>query len=238
MIQLFTCKIKHLFTIICFLTIQGCACIEQKPLISGITENIAPNIWLKIKNPSLFEEKTLINDKYQPLFEDHHPNNIGDVITVVLQENINASNSSSSNNARDGSLDLGAIVTPSQINSMVGFHINKNKAELYSTGKNAFSGKGSSSSKNSLTGLIAVTVQQVLPNGNLRVVGEKKVFINEGIEFIRFSGLINPNNINRNHLISSTQIADTHIEYLSHGPIHDSQKMGWLQKFLLKISPI
>ena len=41
---------------------------------------------------------------------------------------------------------------------------------------------------NDFTGTIAVTVSEVLPNGNLIVVGEKQIAMNKGVEFIRFSG--------------------------------------------------
>ncbi|MDD0148728.1 flagellar basal body L-ring protein FlgH, partial [Shigella flexneri] len=69
-------------------------------------------------------------------------------------------------------------------------------------------------------------------------IGEKQVAINRGIEFIRFSGVINPSNISKNNLVASTQIADARIEYVNNGKINDAQKMGWFQRFLLNISPI
>jgi flagellar L-ring protein precursor FlgH len=218
--------------------IQSCASVENKPLVGGITTAVAPNIIPKIKNGSLFQEKIPINYGYQPLFEDHRSHNIGDIITVVLQENISASNSSSSNLTRDGTANVGVTVTPGKLNPVLGFDINDNKTGIDSIGKNDFSGKGSNSAKNTFTGLITVTVQNVLPNGNLKVIGEKQVAINQGTEFIRFSGVINPNDINKNNLVASTQVADTRIEYVSNNRINDIQKMGWLQRFLLKISPI
>ncbi|QIQ41928.1 MAG: flagellar basal body L-ring protein FlgH [Buchnera aphidicola (Microlophium carnosum)] len=238
MIKLFICQTKYYLTAIFLLTIQSCANVEYKPLVGGATTAIAPNMWPKVINGSLFQEKISLNYGYQPLFEDHRPHNVGDTITIVLQENISASNSSASDMSRNGSTNLGIKITPGQLNPLFGLDVKDDMTSLDGMGKNNFSGKGSHSAKNQFTGLITVTVQKVLPNGNLKVIGEKQVAINEGTEFIRFSGVINPNNINKNNLISSTQIADARIEYLSHGHISDAQKMGWLQKFLLKISPI
>jgi len=237
-VKLFSYKIKYYLTAFFIIIIQSCASVEHKPLVDGITTAIAPNIIPKIKNGSLFQEKTPINYGYQPLFEDHRSHNIGDTITVVLQENISASNSSSSNLTRDGKANVGVTVTPGTLNPILGLNVNDNKTGIDSIGKNDFSGKGSNSAKNTFTGLITVTVKNVLPNGNLKVIGEKQVAINQGTEFIRFSGVINPNNINKNNLVASTQIADTRIEYVSNNRINDIQKMGWLQRFLLKISPI
>jgi flagellar L-ring protein precursor FlgH len=207
-------------------------------LVTGTTTAVAPDFLPKVINGSLFQEKIPINYGYQPLFEDHRPHNVGDIITVVLQENISASNSSITNFSRDGTANLGITISPGQLNPMLGMNLKDNTTGFNSIGKNDFSGKGGNSAKNKFTGLITVTVQKILPNSNLKVIGEKRVAINEGKEFIRFSGVINPNNINKHNLISSTQIADARIEYVSHGQINDAQKMGWLQRFLLKISPI
>lgn len=238
MVKLFSYKIKYYLTAFFIIIIQSCASVEHKPLVDGITTAIAPNIIPKIKNGSLFQEKIPTNYGYQPLFEDHRSHNIGDTITVVLQENISASNSSSSNLTRDGKANVGVTVTPGTLNPILGLNVNDNKTGIDSIGKNDFSGRGSNSAKNTFTGLITVTVKNVLPNGNLKVIGEKQVAINQGTECIRFSGVINPNNINKNNLIASTQIADTRIEYVSNNRINDIEKMGWLQRFLLKISPI
>ncbi|QCI21063.1 flagellar basal body L-ring protein FlgH [Buchnera aphidicola (Hyperomyzus lactucae)] len=238
MIKLFICRIKYCLTAIFLLIIQSCSNIEYTPLVTGTTTAIAPDFLPKVINGSLFQEKIPLNYGYQPLFEDHRPHNVGDIITVVLQENISASNSSITNVSRDGSANLGITISPGQLNPMLGVNLKDNTTGFNGIGKNDFSGKGSNSAKNKFTGLITVTVQKILPNSNLKVIGEKQVAINEGKEFIRFSGVINPNNINKHNLISSTQIADARIEYVSHGRINDVQKMGWLQRFLLKISPI
>jgi len=237
-IKFFIFKTKYYLAAIFLLLLQSCSNVEYTPIVSGITTATAPNILPKAMNSSLFQEKIASNYGYEALFEDHRPHNVGDIVTVVLQENISASNSSSSNASRDGSTNLGITIAPGQLNPMLDVESKNNITGLNSIGKNNFSGKGSNSAKNKFTGLITVTVQEVLPNNNLKVIGEKQVAINEGIEFIRFSGVINPNNINKNNLISSTQIADARIEYFSHGRMNDVQKMGWLQRFLMKISPI
>ncbi|AWH90451.1 flagellar basal body L-ring protein FlgH [Buchnera aphidicola (Melanaphis sacchari)] len=237
MVKLFIHKIKYHLTVLFLLALQSCASIEHKPLINGITTAMAPNTWPNTINGSLFQENTPVNYGYQSLFEDHKPRNVGDTITIVLQESISASNSSSSDLSRDSTSNVGVTIIPGQLMPLFGPN-NGGKTGLDNIGKNDFIGKGSNSAKNTFNGLISVTVQKVLPNGNLKVIGEKQVSINEGIEFIRFSGVINPNNINKNNLIASTQIADARIEYISSGRINEIQKMGWLQRLLLKISPI
>ncbi|HPR08315.1 MAG TPA: flagellar basal body L-ring protein FlgH, partial [Denitromonas sp.] len=87
-------------------------------------------------------------------------------------------------------------------------------------------------------GTITCTVIEVYPNGNLLVSGEKQVSINQGNEFIRFSGVVNPNHVTTNNTVQSTQVADARIEYKGSGYINESQVMGWLQRFFLLLLPI
>lgn len=239
MIKLFSFKIRYYYIAIFLLTLQSCASVEQQqPLMQSTKNFITPNIWTKVNNGSIFQTTTPLNYRYKPLFEDQRAHNIGDIITIVLQENISASNSSFTNASRDGNVNLGLRVTPGELNSIFGINLKDDVTGVDSIGKNNFFGKGSNTAENKFSGLITAVVNNVFPNGNLQVIGEKKVSINEGIELIRFSGIINPNNINKNNVISSTQIANVKLEYITHGRINHMQKMGWLQRLLLKISPI
>ena len=105
------------------------------------------------------------------------------------------------------------------------------------SGKNDFSGSGGAAANNSFTGTITVTVIDVLYNGNLKVRGEKQIAINQGTEFIRFSGVVNPRTISGRNTVVSTEVADARIEYVGDGYINEAQTMGWLQRFFLNVSP-
>ena len=78
---------------------------------------------------------------------------------------------------------------------------------------------------------------EVLENGNLLVSGEKQVTINQGTEFIRFSGVINPAYIRPNNSVSSTRVADARLEYRSTGYVSEAQTMGWLSRLFMSVSP-
>ena len=85
--------------------------------------------------------------------------------------------------------------------------------------------------------MITVTVTGVLPNGNLMVSGEKQMGINQGNEFVRFSGVVNPSTVSSQNTVFSTQVADAKIEYSAKGYIDEAQNMGSLQRFFLNVSP-
>ncbi|TFH85409.1 flagellar basal body L-ring protein FlgH [Billgrantia azerbaijanica] len=167
---------------------------------------------------------------YQPLFEDRRPRMVGDILTIVLDEEVSASKNSRSNADRNGSASLELDQLPDALDTLAeyGFDI---------TGASDFSGGGGAQANNTFTGTITVSVLEVMHNGNLRVRGEKQIAINQGVEFIRFSGVVNPRTITGENTVPSTAVADARIEYVGDGYINEAQHMGWLQRFFLNVSP-
>ncbi|WNN46033.1 MULTISPECIES: flagellar basal body L-ring protein FlgH [Winslowiella] len=216
------------------LTLNGCALVPRTPLVEGSTTAQPLPASPPTVNGSIFQGVMPMNYGYQPLFEDRRPRNIGDTLTITLQENVSASKSSSANASRDGSSAVGLTAVPRALTGLLG----GDKTALAGEGKNDFAGKGGASANNTFTGTITVTVNQLLPNGNLKVVGEKQIAINQGTEFIRFSGVVNPRTISGSNSVVSTQVADARIEYVGNGYINEAQNMGWLQRFFLNASPM
>lgn len=164
------------------------------------------------------------------LFEDRRPRRSGDIITIVLDEQVSASKNANSNANRSagGSLNLDQLPDGLEELARLAFEL---------SGEHNFTGGGGSQARNTFTGTITATVHNVLPNGNLRVVGEKRITINRGTEYIRFSGVVNPHFITPQNTVPSTQVADARIEYTGDGYISEAQRMGWLQRFFLNLSP-
>jgi flagellar L-ring protein precursor FlgH len=100
------------------------------------------------------------------------------------------------------------------------------------TAKRKFTGSGAADQSNSLVGDISVTVIELLPNGNLKVRGEKRVTLNQGNEYIRLSGIVRPVDIAADNTISSDKIADPTIMYTGDGAMADASKMGWLARVI------
>ena len=167
----------------------------------------------------------------RPLFEDRRARMVGDVLTINLVENTSAQKSSSASANRGSSLSASISgLTKVPLAGLTGLG-----ADASDTSD--FSGKGAAAANNLFTGTITVTVIQVYPNGNLLVSGEKEVSINQGQEFIRFSGVVNPSTVTTTNTVQSTQVADARIEYKGSGYINEAQTMGWLQRFFLTLLP-
>jgi flagellar L-ring protein precursor FlgH len=111
-------------------------------------------------------------------------------------------------------------------------------AALQSSSNNSFSGSGSAAQSNSLTGQMSVHIVKILPGGNLAVLGQKRLVLNKGDEYIRVSGIVRPLDISSDNIISSDRIANANIQYIGAGNISDSSKNGWLSNLLTSVSPI
>lgn len=208
------------------LMVAGCAQIPRASVVGEQEQISIADRPPPIPNGSIYQAR----QGYQPLFEDRRPRAMGDILTIVLDEEVSASKNSQSNAGRSGSASLDLTQLPDALDTLAeyGFDL---------SGANDFTGSGGSQANNSFTGTITVSVLEVMNNGNLRVRGEKQIAINQGTEFIRFSGVVNPRTITAQNTVPSTQVADARIEYVGDGYINEAQHMGWLQRFFLNISP-
>ncbi len=167
----------------------------------------------------------------RPLFEDRRARFIGDTITINITEKTQASKISQ--NKAERSQTIAASVP-----TVIGLPFKGTQGTtLEASNSNKFDGKGQNNSSNDFTSTITVTVIEVYPNGNLLVSGEKQIGLKEGEEFIRFSGVVNPNYITAANTVPSTLIADARIEYKANGFIDSAQVMGWLGRFFLSFMP-
>jgi flagellar L-ring protein precursor FlgH len=168
----------------------------------------------------------------RPLFEDRRARFVGDVITINLVEQTAASKKSSANAERNASMaaSISALAKVPLAGALGGLGVTASDASK-------FGGKGDAAANNAFTGTITTTVIEVLGNGNLLVSGEKQIAINQGNEFIRFSGVVNPVNVTGSNTVQSTQVADARIEYRANGYIDETENMGWMQRFFVNVLP-
>ena len=162
---------------------------------------------------------------------------VGDIITVAFAESFQATKSQNAATSRslDNSVTLPSIadlILPSRTNA----------ADLSSRFKagseNSFAGSGSSAQSNSLTGQVSVNVVRVFRNGNLEILGQKKLTLNNGDEYIRVHGIVRPQDIDAENVVSSDRIANANIQYIGAGDIAESSKKGWYSKILDNVNPL
>ena len=162
------------------------------------------------------------------LFEDHTARRVGDILTVTLNERTQSNKGASSQDSKDDKVSITAPIL-----GLLGLGLLGSadmNAELQSS--KAFKGKGKTDQSNQLNGAISVTVVEVLPNGNLKIRGEKRVTLNQGDEFVRLSGIVRPVDITPANTILSDRIADATFMYTGEGALADASTKGWLSRVL------
>lgn len=165
----------------------------------------------------------------KPLFEDIKARNVGDLLTVILSEQTDASKSASTGITKESNTN---IASP----TLFGREVTHNGTPILSSSLDSaqeFEGDADSSQSNTLQGSITVTVSQVLPNGNLVVQGEKWIAINQGDEYVRLRGIVRPVDIRSDNTLISTQVADAQITYRGKGAVADANAAGWMSRFFL-----
>jgi len=226
--QLFSLKtsLKSLLAVLVTLIMAACSSAPPPVVVSEPEPIVVPERAAAQPNGAIFQPAA----GYAPLFEDRRPRQQGDIITIVLQEEVSATKRSESNASRSSNVGVNLENLPEVLDRLAeyGFDVGS---------ESNFRGQGGSSASNTFSGTITVSVMEVLSNGNLRVRGEKQIAINQGSEYIRFSGVVNPRFISGQNTVISTQVADARIEYIGQGYISDAQRMGWLQRFFNKVAP-
>ena len=168
---------------------------------------------------------------YRPAFEDRRARAVGDTVTILIAENVTASQKSTSTLNRASSID--SKITALPYNSLEGL----GKLGIGASTNNAFSGKGGTESANTFSGSITATVIDVQPNGHLVVAGEKQIGVNQNVDVLRFSGTVDPRLVQPGSIISSTQVANVRVESRGRGAQGEAQTVGWLSRFFLSFQP-
>jgi flagellar L-ring protein precursor FlgH len=169
---------------------------------------------------------------FRPLFEDRSARMVGDTLTIVINEKTQAGKKGSSNGSKSGSVD-------SAISTVVGVPF-KYMQGLTVAGESSaeYDDEAVLNSSNSFSGSVTVTVIEVLPNGNLVVAGEKQIGLDKGTEYIRLSGVVQPDTILAGNVVSSTKVADARIEYRTTAKFDQAEVMNWLARFFLSFIPL
>ncbi len=166
------------------------------------------------------------------LFEDRRARNVGDVLTVNLVENTTATRDSATTEDRKASATI-SVPTP----KLFGKSPNIGTTAWSPDSSSTQDFKGNDSNSHTFKGAITVTVIEVLPNGNLRVSGEKQVGINNDTEYIRLTGVVAPNLISGTNTINSTQLADVQLESKNTQGLDQAQVASMFARFFLTMLP-
>ena len=189
-----------------------------------------PTMPIISKSPKKDRYGSIYSNSQQGLFAtDRRASKVGDLLTVALSENFSASKSQSAKSAKNGtaSFDFPRITTADADDTLFDSKLTK-----------SFDGSGSADQTNSLRGEISVTVTKVFSNGNMEILGQKKLTLNNGDEYIRLVGIIRPEDVNSRNIVPSSRIANAKISYTGAGDVADTSKKGWFSKLVDVVTPL
>lgn len=185
---------------------------------------------MAMARPDMRTEGAIFNSGgYRPLFEDRRPRYVGDMVTVRISENTIANKTNDNEQTKDGS-------HTSAITSMLGFAAPK--ANFAGNSSSSFEDSATANASNNFNGSVTATVVDVLPNGFLVIAGEKQIGFDKGTEFVRFSGIVNPDMINVGNEVLSTKVADARIEYRTNTKMDAAEVLSMFSRFFLSMIPL
>jgi flagellar L-ring protein precursor FlgH len=188
-------------------------------------------------------EGSLFNPNQETSFySDFRARHIGDVVTIVIQENLKGSKNVNTQTARDSDMNLG-------LTGIMGLEFTKRVGPRYpdatldptnavgGSTTDSFKGSGKTSADASLTGTISARVVQLLPGRNLLIEGSRELRINNETQYLIISGVIRPQDLGPDNTVPSTRIADARIEYTGGGVLSEKQNPAWFARMLGAMAP-
>ena len=170
------------------------------------------NVGQNVEAKSLWQDNSAWS-----LYSDRKARDVGDILTIVINENTTQTASKQRSNSKEGSVNLNA-----------GTGIFHFLAAATASGSDNFSAAGSATDTSSFTGNVTVTVVEVMPNGNLVVEGNQSIWQNRDEHKITIRGVIRRDDVTNNNTVSSNRVADATIKFDGKGPLNAKQRQGIL----------
>lgn len=144
---------------------------------------------------------------------DQRARNVGDILTITIQEQTQVRNEEQVERRNDTSLAarLEAFsLSDKTFKTNVLPRLDVRKEQL-------FNGQAKQNQNSDVRASIAVVVLDVQPNGNLVVAGARSLQVNDETRTLRVSGLIRPLDVTPANTVSSAQVADARIAITGEG---------------------
>jgi len=151
------------------------------------------------------------------MFADRRAQNVGDILTIVIDEKTTTSANKSMNNAKSGKQTLAD-----------GTGIFSFLAAASASGSDSFTSTGKATDTNSVSGKVTVTVVEVQPNGNMVIEGTQSIWQNRDEHKITLRGTVRQDDVLPNNTVPSTQVADATLKFDGKGPLNAKQRQGIL----------
>ncbi|MBB2162414.1 flagellar basal body L-ring protein FlgH [Gluconacetobacter sacchari] len=186
--------------------------------------------------PPLQPPPTEVGSLWRPgsraFFKDQRASQVGDLITINVNIADNAALTDNTNAAGSGSQTFGI---PSFFGAQ-GKTLSSSSA-LDTSSASANTAAGRITRNESVTLALAGTITQVLPNGNFVVVARQEVRVNGELRQLMVSGVVRPQDITEDNIITHDKIAEARISYGGRGQLSKLQTPRYGQQILDSVLP-
>ena len=170
---------------------------------------------------------TVVSAQTESLFSDPKANEIGDALTVIIQENATATNQTATNTAKNNNTSISSTI-PGDGNVLDFIPLHGLDSQI----NNGFQGQASTSRSARLIARMTVTVVGKKPNGDLIIEGVRSLKINGEDEAIYLNGSVSLAMVRRDNTVLSSSIADLQVEYTGNGTITQGMRPGLVVRFI------
>ena len=171
------------------------------------------------------------------IYADDVARQIGDVLTILVRENGTVENETkralSKTTTRSNTFNGDLGIKTDNHNILPRIPAFNMSAESGKT----LSGNSTFDDTRTVTDEITVVVEDVLPNGNLVVIGTRQREIAKDKQTIQVSGVVRPSDITFENTVNSEQVANFHLVLINKGVSETYNCVGWLGKILDAIWP-
>lgn len=242
---------KNGFLLVAILALSGCLDrlneVGRGPQLSAVDSGIEANIAaeraaMAVPPPTprreTYEQGSLWRSGPASLFGDRRAARMGDILTVIINIDDQATLQNSSNRTRSAGENMAIselFGLPGAINEAAGGNVMDPAVGLSSNSNS--SGSGSINRNEQIMLRIAATVVQELANGHLVVRGTQEVRVNSELRDLQITGIIRPEDISRQNTITYDKMAGARIYYGGRGMVSDIQAPRYGQQILEILAP-
>lgn len=186
---------------------------------------------------SVTQAQSIWRDDSKTMFSDKRGAGVGDILTIVVQENTTTSKDNKTATSKQAAVDASiASFLYSPAASGLLTKAGQMPAMKFSS-KNDFNGGGTIANSEKMIARIAVTVIDVLPNRNFIVEGKRETSFSGEKQTVVLRGVVREADVLANNTVFSYNVADATIQIVSKGTISDSQRKGWFTRIWDKLTP-
>jgi flagellar L-ring protein precursor FlgH len=215
-------------SLLCAALLAACSGVPDSHIVQGplsVPPVPRPTNIERVNNGSIFQagmtSVSLFTDERKARF-------VGDTVKVNISETLSATSTINTNTSRDTSITSkgpGAKSGLGLISSIMNI-------DASASGNNTLKGGGTTVNSGTFTGQVSASVINVLPNGHLVLAGERTISLNGDVNLLRFSGIVDPKDIQPGNLVASSDAVNARFEVVGRGQISDASSRSWIQRVL------